>query len=50
MATLRILGLDNDNHSPMWVCEDGTVFNTAKEFMEFLNPTMFSAKSRCSLS
>lgn len=36
MATLRILGLDDDNHSPMWVCEDGTVFNTAKEFMEFL--------------
>lgn len=36
MATLRILGLDDDNHSPMWVCEDGTVFSTAKEFMEFL--------------
>lgn len=36
MATLRILGLDDDNHSPMWCCEDGTVFGTAKEFMEFL--------------
>lgn len=36
MATLRILGLDDDNHSPMWCCEDGTVFSNAKEVMEFL--------------
>lgn len=36
MVTLRILGLDDDNHSPMWVCENGTVFGTAKEIMSFL--------------
>lgn len=33
---LRILGLDDDNHSPVFVCEEGTEFNTYKELVEFL--------------
>ena len=33
---VRILGLDDDNHPPCYCCEDGTVFNNAKEAMEFL--------------
>jgi hypothetical protein len=36
MEALRILGLDDDNHSPMFRCEDGTMFNTYKELVEFL--------------
>ena len=36
MNTLRILGLDDDNHSPMFRCEDGTLFETPKELIEFL--------------
>ena len=36
MNTLRILGLDDDNHGYCWVCEDGTTFSTTKEVMEFL--------------
>ena len=36
MNTLRILGLDDDNHGYCWVCEDGTHFETTKEIMEFL--------------
>ena len=34
--TLRILGLDDDNHVLMYRCEDGTMFNTVKELLEFL--------------
>ena len=34
---LRILGLDDDNHSPMFRCEDGTHFNTYKELIDFLS-------------
>lgn len=33
---LRILGLDDDNHAPMFRCEDGTLFETPKELIEFL--------------
>ena len=36
MNTLRILGLDDDNHAPMFRCEDGTLFETPKELIEFL--------------
>jgi hypothetical protein len=36
MNTFRILGLDDDNHSYCWVCEDGTRCETTKEIMEFL--------------
>ena len=36
MNTLRILGLDDDNHSYCWVCEDGTRCETTKEMMELL--------------
>lgn len=36
MNTLRVLGLDDDNHGYCWVCEDGTAFSTTKEVMEFL--------------
>ena len=33
----RILGLDDDNHSPSFVDENGTVFNTFKELVDFLS-------------
>lgn len=33
---LRILGLDDDNHSPMFRCEDGTIFSNPRELIEFL--------------
>lgn len=36
MKTLRILGLDDDNHEPSFRCEDGTVYRTYKELVEFL--------------
>lgn len=36
MVKLRILGLDDDIHSPCYCCEDGTVFNNAKKVMDFL--------------
>lgn len=36
MNTLRLLGLDDDNHGYCWVCEDGTSFSTTREVMEFL--------------
>jgi hypothetical protein len=36
MNTLRILGLDDDNHGYCWVCENGATFSTTKEVMEFL--------------
>ena len=36
MANIRILGLDDDNHSPMFVGEDGTHFSGAKELIEML--------------
>lgn len=36
MNTLKILGLDDDNHGYCWVCKDGTHFETIKEIMEFL--------------
>ena len=36
MDTLRILGLDDDNHGYCWVCENGATFSTTKEVMEFL--------------
>lgn len=37
MASLRILGLDDDNHSPSFLCEDGEIFRTYKELVEFLS-------------
>ena len=37
MENLRILGLDDDNHAPCFRCEDGTVFSTCKELVEFLS-------------
>ena len=36
MANIRILGLDDDNHSPMFVGEDGTYFSGVKELVEML--------------
>lgn len=33
---LRILGLDDDNHTPMFRCEDGTIFSNPRELIEFL--------------
>ena len=36
MNTLKMLGLDDDNHGYCWVCEDGTTFSTTEEAMEFL--------------
>ena len=38
MAKYRILGLDDDNHSPMFVCEGGYGhYRTFKELVEFLS-------------
>ena len=37
MNTLRILGLDDDNHNPMFRCEDGTMFSNYKELIDFLS-------------
>ena len=38
MSKYRILGLDDDNHSPMFVCEGGHGhYNTFKELVEFLS-------------
>lgn len=34
---LRILGLDDDNHSPMFVCEEETDFSSYKELIDFLS-------------
>jgi hypothetical protein len=36
MANIRILGLDDDNHSPCFVGEDGTHFSGVKELVEML--------------
>jgi hypothetical protein len=36
MANIRILGLDDDNHSPMFVGEDGCYYDDAKELIEML--------------
>lgn len=47
MKTLRILGLDDDNHNPSFRCENGTVFKTPKELVEFLaNPHDYQAEIR----
>ena len=37
METLRILGLDDDNHSPMFRSEDGIIYNSCKELVNFLS-------------
>ena len=37
MNTLRILGLDDDNHSPCFRCEDGTSFDNCQQLVEFLS-------------
>ncbi len=37
METLKILGLDDDNHSPVFRTEDHVLFNNYKELVEFLS-------------
>lgn len=34
---LRILGFDDDNHSPCFRCEDGTTFSNCQQLVEFLS-------------
>ena len=34
---VRILGLDDDNHAPMFRMETGEVYNTPRELIEFLS-------------
>ena len=34
---VRILGLDDDNHAPMFRMETGEIFNTPRELIEFLS-------------
>ena len=34
---VRILGLDDDNHAPMFRMETGEVFSTPRELIEFLS-------------
>ena len=36
MANIRILGLDDDNHSPMFVGEDGAVYHGAQDLIGML--------------
>ena len=36
MAVIRILGLDDDNHSPCFVGEDGTQFSGVQELVAML--------------
>ena len=33
MTTIRVLVMDDDNHSPMYVREDGIVYYNEKDFM-----------------
>ena len=37
MEKLRILGFDDDNHSPCFRCEDGTTFCNCQELVAFLS-------------
>lgn len=37
MKKLRILGFDDDNHSPRFRCEDGTTFDNCQELVAFLS-------------
>ena len=37
MDKLRIIGLDDDNHSPCFRCEDGTMFSNYQELVQFLS-------------
>jgi hypothetical protein len=47
METLKILGLDDDNHSPMFRTEDHVIFNNYKELVEFLSkPHIFQVEVR----
>lgn len=34
---VRILGLDDDNHAPMFHMETGEIFSTPRELIEFLS-------------
>lgn len=34
---VRILGLDDDNHAPMFITEDGDVFSTPRELVKWLS-------------
>ena len=34
---VRILGLDDDNHAPMFRMETGEIYNTPRELIEFLS-------------
>ena len=34
---VRILGLDDDNHAPMFRMETGEIFNNPRELIEFLS-------------
>ena len=34
---VRILGLDDDNHTPMFRMETGEIFNSPRELIEFLS-------------
>ena len=36
MANIRILGLDDDNHAPCFVSEDGTHFSDSQALIEML--------------
>lgn len=48
MAKYRILGLDDDNHSPVFVCDGGYGhYHTFKELVEFLSrPHQFEVEVR----
>ena len=47
MDTLRLLGLDDDNHGYCWVCENGATFSATREVMEFLSkPHEYQVETR----
>ena len=47
MEKLRILGLDDDNHSPCFRCEDGTFFYNFQELVTFLSkPHTYEVETR----
>ena len=35
--TVRVLGLDDDNHAPMFVFETGEVYNTPRDLIKWLS-------------
>lgn len=37
MANIRVLGLDDDNHSPMFIEENGSIYGDAQDLIKMLS-------------